>query len=542
MSTLRTLMLALPLCLVTPAGHAAFASAPATQPATKEAGNADHPGAALEQFYANLYGDQDNFETRLGGLVSVVSLSRYAGKPLTDRLFMAGQSGDSFVAQAAWEALAARAGDLNAEDLRRWQDLGLGLATGRQKNEVFLGTELRPLLLALAGRAPERDVPKFADLVNRALAQNDATTDAGRATLEAAGQALKAWGEPSLVTRLVRDVTGKGAAAERTAVVLGQLPGAPAADASAGDWRKWATGLKLQPEPLAYTAGSTWFDAPVVINDPNDPKFRKEVELGDLAISGVDVVFAIDATGSLETSNEYIRRYLTVLMQTLTVVSDNARAGIIYYRHEIRPDLQVDCCREAAANKDRNAFLVDPVALTKNFDGLLAAMAVDRLKGARTGHDDGRGALAAGLDASVQLLDAQSRKNAARVVVLQADADPTRGSEETLLKMAGAAREMGVVPVLLIRDASDARRLEATAEAAMGRPAITYRDDLEALKDAPADLDPYADFAEKPLGEVAALVIGSALPEDYRDRGDGVVRLVAAHLEAAYAARQAAGR
>ena len=503
--------------------------------------SSDEAIESLQQFYARLYGDSANFESRLGSLVSVVSLSKYAGEPIDAKLIEAMDSPDALVAMAAWDALAARADLLSDDHRRAWQDGGFKLATGKTRNDVFLGDEMRPLLLSLAGRPVEKgDARKLGDLIERAVAQNDASDEAGRKTLQAAGQAVLAWGDSTIVNGLVRLAQRTGPASERTQVVLAELPNAPGPGADRNEFRTWAGGLKLEPAPMDYQGGSIWFDEPIVITDSEDDQFRKEVELGKLNISGVDVVFAIDATGSLTTSNAYIQQHLAAMGQALSVVSNNIRVGICYYRHEVRPDLQTACCREALEamqqNKPRH-FLIDTIPLTGSMNELLQAMNVNRLP-QKSGHKDATGyvgAPAAGLEGAYAMLQQMSRPTATRVIVLQADTDPTDGTMELLETLAGEASDNGVVVPLLIRDKSDANKFQAVAQAGSDRDAIVYRDDLDAGNE-PLSAD---GFIEKPFGQLTTQIVSSALPSDYADRGPVVVQIVLDHVAASQKANAA---
>ncbi|MEM7807192.1 MAG: vWA domain-containing protein [Planctomycetota bacterium] len=494
---------------------------------------------ALQDYFARVYGEPANFETRLGGLVSVVSLSRFDGEPLAERLLEATTIDDPLVALAAWDALAARSSSLTPEQNAAWRKAGVELATGRHRNDVFFAGQLRPLLQSLAGGDVEARVVGL--LVERAIEQNDLETEAGRATLVAAGTLLRAHGDKTLLRPIVAKAQRRGTLAVRAHAVLSVWDDAPAIDADRRAWNTWLAGLELEPTSSMVTIEPIWFEPPIVIDDSNDPRFRKDVELGRLNIAGVDVALAIDATGSLETSNAYILHYLGVLTQTLAVLGGDVRVGVCYYRHEVRPELQVDCCREAMERMRRNEplhFLVDMVPLTGNFNQLLQSMNEDRLPSSNTGHDNGRSALAAGFEGSFDLLQRMSRRDAARVILLQGDANPTRGSTDALMTMAGLANEAGVVTVLLIRDKATAERLSPIAQAAAGYDAISYRKDMESLKSDGA-ASPFVNFEERPFGLAAAHIVAASLPSDYADRGTPVVRIVSGHLSAAQEASRA---
>ena len=501
----------------------------------------------LQEQFAALYGKESNFQTRLGGLVSVISLSRYDGEPLADKLLDAAQSEDVLVAAAAWDALAARAASLTQEQANQWRQAGFNLAAGRSGGDAFPGPTLRrPMLALAAGQAdavPTQD-RSLGRLLQRAVEQNDPTTEDGRLALEAVGQFLAVHGDTAMLRPLVRFAQQPGPLGDRAYVALSQLPDAPARDANRGDWESWSRDFQATGEPREYDGGSLFFDAPIVIDDASDDRFNQEVELGSLDIRGVDVALAIDATGSLETSNPYIQGYLGVTAQTLSVLSNDVRFGVCYYRHEVRPDLQTACCREEAEMAQRREpkrFLVDFVPMTGNSNQLFAAMNVDRIPSRGGGHE-GNGAMAAGLEGAYDLLNRQGRPGAAKVIVLQGDTNPTPGTTDALMTMAGLAKEAKVIVPLLIRDNATARRLDPIAQAATGNDAISYRDDLEAIKDAGGLPNPYENFPDRPFGQIATLIVTASLPSDYADRGPQVVDLVATQLAAANDAGRAAVR
>lgn len=487
----------------------------------------------LQQYYADLYGRPDNFETRLGGLIAVISLNQYAGDPLDDRLLKAAEAGDELIAQAAWDALAGRYKDLTAEQRSSWQEIGLKLATGKASREAFLSYELQPLLLALAERPVGRDAGNYTKLIEKAIEQNDADTERGKATLEAAGQALAAWGDKSIVNRLLRSLRGKGDLPARTAIVLSQLPNPPQAGASDREWSTWARDVELTPTPRPFDGKSLWFPPPVVITDAENKDFRKEMELPPLKISSVDVVFCIDATGSMKTTNDYVIEYFQLVTQTLSLLSSNISAGAVYYRHETKPELQKDCCR-LAVSKGTGDFLVDTLPLTRDLDKLVRTMALRTVD--PKSHDEG--AYTAGLEAAGRLLGEGSRKNATRVIAMTGDAKLTPGSEETFLKLATLAHDAGILLEFVVKDAKQRDMLvDASKVASQGEPLVMRHDLNKQL--AGKDFDPLEDFETKPFGEMAARVIASTLPPDYKPRTEPVVQIVGDHMHAAREAKAA---
>ncbi len=118
------------------------------------------------------------------------------------------------------------------------------------------------------------------------------------------------------------------------------------------------------------------------------------------------------------------------------------------------------------------------------------------------------------------------------------DAKLTPGSEETFLKLATLAHDAGILLEFVVKDAKQRDMLvDASKVASQGEPLVMRHDLNKQL--AGKDFDPLEDFETKPFGEMAARVIASTLPPDYKPRTEPVVQIVGDHMHAAREAKAA---
>ena len=519
----------------------ARAVGPATQPA--DPSSRDAKTAALveqtEKYYAELYAKPFRLErdARLAQLVAIVSLSRIDGPPLTKKLMqpLGLAKVDPVVAQVAWEALAARATSLSADQRRDWLDAGLAAATD---HAAFPGATAAPLVAALSTRPLDaKHRPAVAKLLVRLAEENDPATPAGTDALAAAAKAVAAWADPTLIANLVGEINAaKPGRNARLAALLAALPDAPA-EATPAAWRKWqaspaAAGLTAHlPEPAA---ASRLFPAPERIVDPRDAKWVKETEIGDLRVNKLDLVFCVDGTGSMQASNEFVTAYVrSVSMALGTISTGSTRVGAVYYRHENDPAVMLDCCRKAIKYKD---MTVKPVNPTSSPDDLLAAMrAMLPKEGTRISGHGGNGAYYSALQTAAKLLG-PAKKGAARIIVCIGDSRMTPGSESKIVELCHSLKQDGFISVFLNRDPWNADNLADASKAASGEPPIVYRDDVKQLK---AGGDVYDHFEASAFGQMCVRAIRASVPPEYADRAKPILSAVWQVLVAKERAREA---
>ena len=515
---------------------------PATAPAYVPTARDLETIAEMERYYAKLYARPLEVEAnaRLAHLIAVGSLARIDAATTADKLLLIANRGkvDPRVAQAAWEALAARYPSLMAGERAEWLDAGLSIADAGG----FPGDSAGPLLAALATRppgagggaaggaaesagkedgkpsgkaaikavrTPERNAKAVDALLLRVAEENDPAVEQGRRTLDAAADTLARWADKEVVGRLVRQMGRSVPLSKRIDRMLRRLPNPPAeaGDRPAAVWAKWlatadlgkpaelarasdsakaadpgkrgeSASTKPATAPAGYAGDNSFFVKPDRIVNPKDPKWSAEIELPKLQLAEVNVAFCVDATGSMAESNAYVTAYLEMAVKSLGVISPTIKAGAIYYRHENVKAFMVDCCKTAATQKGN--FLVKGMPLTADIPGLVKQMQAQRIEGP-SGHDAGGGAYLSAMTSAAELLG-PPRKGVARVAIIIGDTFVTHGSEKGIVEAAKLAKEAGLIVVFVVRDQRAAMSVKGASNAASGHDAIVYLPDLGKFK------------------------------------------------------------
>ncbi|MEM6561715.1 MAG: hypothetical protein AAF656_08945, partial [Planctomycetota bacterium] len=232
---------------------------------------------------------------------------------------------DPIVTWLAWEALHARLDQLDDTQRRRW--LMAGVAGSQQG--AFPG-ELSVSLLRAAASVPAESIGTEA-AANIVAAAINTNADDGLA-LDAARAAVAAWRDTTVVRQLLKRKFLSDANAAAVHHVLAGLPDAPTLsdeDASSERdvrraWNRWARPATA-PQPATadeltpYTSRGTMLPAPEPIGD--DESWREVFEADDLMVRGLDLVWTIDATGSMAKPNLAVARGSVRVMMLLGVLS-----------------------------------------------------------------------------------------------------------------------------------------------------------------------------------------------------------------------------
>ena len=419
----------------------------------------------LEAFYADLYAKPLDSPERLPRLIAVISLGRINCPETTERLlgvFKAparnsgrDQDGDLIVRYLAWEALHARHNTLTADQRRRWAAGGLRAADAGG----FPGGTVAPLLRALAEFPPVGFEAVPYRLATRALDGNDLNDPSGRVALDALRDLVAAWHDPAMVRAVVAHLSKHGgkrpALRERGAHVLGGLPDAPAAAAAGqkpdGLWAAWLrrhSGLKAAGAGAdtlkRYEGKATALPPPGRIEDPSDPKWRAELEIGALTVSDFDLVWCIDSTGSMNDENQLVAAGTARVVRVCALISRRARCGTVYFRHETDAALMKPCCERAKANP--SWYQVKGYPLTTDAVALAATMAKERIPRPDPrveGNVHPGGAFCAALSAAVGEMNWSKDAGARRVIVMVGDSLLTAGSEQAAEKLTARAKAAG---------------------------------------------------------------------------------------------------
>ena len=527
-----------------PAPSTTPTSTPATTPTSADDDDKLSRIKDLQEYYAKTYGQPLTEKNRLTQLIGVMSLSRVDGAPLNKKLIGAMSNTDVLVGQLAWEALHARHESLSDAECTAWIAGGMDIA----KRGGFPGSTIAPLLAAAMQR-PAASLKMLPEILMQVADQNDPALPEGKAASDAAQEAVAVWHDPKLVQVLISRITMKPALAARIARMLQTLPGAPAPTNDPatlkGTWNKFSREAKLAaPTTLPTYAGtSALFPKPDLITDPDDTKWRRELELGDLKLDSVEIAFCIDATGSMEKSNEFVTSYTETVVRLLRLMSDQVRAGTVYYRHEIDPAIQLECCKTVP---DRSFdFYARALPLTNDPTALVQQMRAQKpIK--KNGHF-GDGAYAAGISTAMKSL--QWSPKGKHIIACTGDAPITPGSDQAMVALARKAKDDGYLLLFLARDPRAAAGVAPASRAATGLEPIIYKPDIDKLaKEKPAAVGTDSgvtatasdvaieSFHGTAFEAMTARVLELSLPDDYRNRVKPLLDAVLPILQAQDAA------
>lgn len=540
--------------LTGPATSAAPSTA-TTKPTTSPA--RDAAIRKLEEFYAKTYGEPLASADRLPREIAIVSLSRIDAPAITGRLFdpfnvKGKDKADPVVEYLAWEALHARHATLSAEQRRRWVTAGLRSANAG----AFPECTAAPLLLALAEFDPTALEAEPSKLAVRVVRESDLEQPTGKAALDALRHLVAAWRDPRLVRALVKELnqSKSPAVAKRVDHVLRGLPDAPPENADPRKAWNGAAGKLAKMKPAAkdelkpYAGKSSAFAAPARITDPNDRRWRAELEIAKLAVSDFDLAWCIDSTGSMNDENQLVAQETGVVLRLFALVSKRARCGAIYMRHETDAPLMQPCCERAKANSAW--YQVKGYPLTTDAAQLAKTMAAERIPlpdPMREGNVHPGTAFHGALLAAMERMAWSKDASARRAIVLVGDSRVTEGSEEPCKKLVAAAKQRGFQVHAMVKNGA-MRTWDELLEPGGGQtfPFRTSDEMPELPPDMPfaarrrmrmemraAEMEPQAVFAE-----VATTVIRDAVAEPYQDRVEPLVKVLLDYARAAARAEQ----
>ncbi len=284
--------------------------------------------------------------------MAMVSLSRIDDPRVTEMLFTTLRSDrDKYVRLFAFVALAERVRRLSDEQRRLWRLMGRKLAV---TDNVIHG-RLRPMLLrAVAGEGPTRDNQKlFLHLFSRCNLLDSGDIE----TLDELQTLIRLWKSNELkpiLSTLVRNL-GKPSLCYRCEYVLRGLDveGAWTADDvhQEGDrleprWKtlysQYATYLKkASMDKWAKTAaasqghpkGPGLLARPETL-DPDDPSWRKDLELPRLNIDALSMSIVMDATGSMKSAIAWVKQDVERILRAMKLISREPSIGITFYRDQ----------------------------------------------------------------------------------------------------------------------------------------------------------------------------------------------------------------
>ena len=494
--------------------------------------------------------------------ITVIGMSRIDRPSITASLFQVLEKDRSdAVRMVAWQAILARAASLHEEHHKRW----ISASEALHKKKAFNGN-LRISLLQLLATAPQSRTSRavWVDIFN----STNAWVSDDIATLVQLGQTMAAWQSRELADMLVGMLSDGNNAAYRAEFVLqsaGITPPAaksflnPAAFESRNParvphisslemWTKakpgyarWLADNKERWTTLRTMEPQLWQRLPPqhlppppdsMTIDPFDRLWMTDLELKLVQLKRFEVVFVVDATGSMEDVIDWLKRDLNKMMQVCLMVAREPRIGFVFYRDH------------------GDAFLTRLVPLSSRTNELAAAiepMTAD-------GGGDIPEAVLDGLKVAIEQQKWSSMRNIEdrNVIVLLGDAPPHDRDMPALRTMLRRLREVGVrLHAMQLRTDTGNNDLSSFAEMAeiSGGKTLTatfprltpfkiIRDDraidIKTLERpecqtviAPRLID------ENPGDKILAAVISDALNPEFADRVEPLVSILMAHVQPA---------
>jgi hypothetical protein len=366
----------------------------------------------ITDYYAEMYGrhlsNGDWFIRALG----LISLGRIDAPITTEKILSSLEKDrDALVRLYAWEVLHARTPSLTRDQHERWVAAGVETAIAG----AFRGDLRAGLVLAMQSYGADAFKGNARKVALKFVAQCSQRDSRDTRTLAALRKVAAAWQDAALMQSL-------------------KLPGGAKAAGKSG---KGGGAL--------YKGRSRLIPAAEALN-PRDPKWRQDLELDKLVVTDFDLVFCIDSTGSMQSTMTWIARDVTKMMAAFKLVAREPRMGTIYFRHEIDPKLQHDCCRKAISTGQyaSRIYQVRAFALTGSISTLAQRML--REEAGRNSTDKSfhpGGAAAAALYAATRKLLWKQGNWARKIIVMVGDSPVTPGTTKVANKLAAEARKAG---------------------------------------------------------------------------------------------------
>jgi hypothetical protein len=288
----------------------------------------------------------DRSKDRLGKSVALVCLSQVPRDDVNAVLLRLLKSEpDPLVEMTAWQCLLARSSSISPVEYKQWLELTKALSDrGEFRGDLRVG-----LLHLLAAGPPDA---RARDQLARCFATCNSQDIADLPTLIAIGETVRAWGDRGVVESFLNCLSRPDDALRAEAVLHAAGCDVQYAEERwpLGSQQMWRTGLadyavwwqREKPRWVATkTPAEAWrtlppqyvprvdFTQPV---DPDDAKWRKELELRPPNFKTFDLALLVDATGSMGEVLAWLRTDVKRILEAMALVSSSPRVGITFYR------------------------------------------------------------------------------------------------------------------------------------------------------------------------------------------------------------------
>jgi hypothetical protein len=438
---------------------------PATTQATTR-NDSEEMIAYLSGIYEKLLASHDWMDRGLG----LVSLTRMPGKAATERILKSLQTDQTpAVRMVAWQCLLARAQFLDEAQWKKWREAtGPLVESGAFRGQVRVG-----LLRMLAAGEPSPGAKKRWLTI---FAETSSQQSQDMPVLDALAECLATWRSRDLLQFLFEQLSVTDNAYRAEYVLHHAGVEAPWAGERSDlghhkmwklaieDYARWWQQNRASWKEIRKPAEHAWRDMkPQFVPAPDlempidrfQPVWKKEMEIGTPDLRGLDVVFVIDATGSMQWVLNYFKNDVARILRATSLVSTNPRIGLTFYRDY------------------GDAFVTKSTPLTNKLTDLQHALAsVDAHGGA-----DSPEAVYDGLCDAIKKNPWDWGAGTRRAVVLIGDGPPHPPTQEACEDVARQCKEKGVALYVVRAGGGELPEFAAIAAAA-GRDAVAI-DDVE---------------------------------------------------------------
>lgn len=552
----------------------------------------------IERFYTDMFAQYLKSRDWFIRAVAIVGLGKLLTDETTELLIdILAEDRDGLVRVYAWEALHARNPELTDKQREAWVSQGVRTAL---MPDGFRGDLRVGLLRAMAPYGPNAFRGRSAKVVLKYLDETDHRNPKDHRTLKAMRKLVATWRDPRLTETIARKMATAGIG-NRAEYVLGglnpQIKSIGRADEGhkistmqwrqkRTEWMDWLKEAELKAPQAgsmpAYTGRSPYLPAAMAITNPDDPTWRKELELDKLKVNQFDLVFVVDSTSSMLPVMQWLAKDLGKILSAMKLYAREPRIGVVYYRHEIYKPLMRPCCEAAGPGKtiryvkrknqrtggpemitvqpkpgekiyEADDYRVKAYGLTGKIRLLAKAMAAEQAIG---GHDNppgsvipSPGAVHAGLLTAIRKQPWTKSSLSRKIMVLAGDAPPTDGTmphiEELLKKATEAGLRVNVLKVALLREYLSEDQLQRVRWNAHYEKLFKEFDQIATWGKGQSVLGQFlgnpppikGQIAPPPSGDstykkVIGQIIRSTLPEGYGERVEPLVEVLAEYTEA----------
>jgi Mg-chelatase subunit ChlD len=493
--------------------------------------------------------------------MGVISLARSPRPTATTKLLdILEKDKHDVVRLLAFQAVLARVDQLDAKSHTRW----MAATTALAEKGAFNGA-LRITLLDVLASAPPTQ--KSRRIWNQLYTDVSAWEPQDIPVLDALGRTLTAWKSGAMAQDLIKQLADPNSCVRAEYVlhaagcntklardhlnpeVFNPTSTSRVHPSSSELWRTvqqevstWFQGDRANwkeitqvPEETRKQLKPMYVAAPIPRDqiDYDDKFWTADLELGMADLDQFDVVFTVDATGSMGDVLTWLRRDMARVMKAMNVLcKEPPKIGVVFYRDQ------------------GDVFVTKSLPLTTR----LADLEPGLLQMTADGGGDIPEAIKEALDVTMNKMNWSTarRKNGGRIAILIGDAPPKPGTEEACAEIAKKGAEKGIklyaCKVTTVEGHNDLAVFDALATAGGGSTvAVTFGRlsfnrfiDLATKREIPLQtIDrPEAQLIVAPAGadqapgeKILTHVLADAINRQYRDRVEPLAQTLLAYAQ-----------